>query len=312
MGELSNKIGKKGENIIETLFKEYLGFPMFRDGLSIKCHHQETHANLRNNKSKTHGIDGLVYYKSPLDESVLEVGFVSVKTTDKPYPAYPRTKFKEHFIDLATGLECFKFSQLLLEAQKNARNVKKTRIIGLLFWISNHDECTHKEILGELAKSQLESLEVNFDHIIVIDNARLQFLVRNLERIKLLSNNNYQFVYPETGLNYIAKHNEGFNTYMPMEFFAYGVLPMRYEINGSVVLDLSCPETFSEENLVQVISMAKSFDKLQATEKINIVFPDYNFQNHDDIVNKVLSYFDDQNFTKLINIRSQNADFRNL
>ncbi|PZD78533.1 hypothetical protein [Mesonia sp. K7] len=312
MGELSNKIGKNGEAIIEALFKEYIGYPDYRENLSISCHNQSEHAELRNNKSPTHGIDGLVHYRTPLDENVLEIGFISVKHSGNPYPKYPRSTFKKHFIDLATGLECFKYSTILSEVQSIAKRVKKTRVIGVLFWLSNNEESKNQDLLEELSKSQLESLQIPFDEIIIVDNARLQFIVNSLERIKLLSGNNYQFVYPSTGLNFKADSNENFGLQMPMEFFAYGVLPFRYTKDGETIFHLACGEGFSEETLVQIISLAKNFDKLQATKKITITFPNYNSQDHQDIISKVKSYFDDQEFTNQIKISGQYSDFRNI
>lgn len=312
MGELSNQIGKNGEKIIDTLFRKYLGYTNYRGGLSIDCHINSEHAELRNNKSTTHGLDGLVHYKTPLDEEILEIGYISVKHTNNTYPKYPRGKFKAHFIDLATAIECFKFSSYLTEIQGKARNVKKTRIIGLLFWLSNHEESKDQDLLEELSKSQLESLQIQFDEIIVIDNARLQFIVKTIEKIKLISSDNYQFVYPSTGLNYNAKHNENFGAKMPLEFFAYGVLPLRYKKENSTIFYLACNESFSEESLIQVLSLAKSFDKLQATKEIIISFPKYNSQNHEDIVEKVKTYFDDQDFTKQVTVEGQDTDFRNI
>ncbi len=182
----------------------------------------------------------------------------------------------------------------------------------MLFWLSNHDESKDEDLLEVLAKSQLESLQIQFDEIIVVDNARLQFIVKTIEKIKLISGNNYQFVYPSTGLNYNARYNENFGSKMPLEFFAYGVLPLRYKKEDSTVFHLACRENFSEESLVQLISLAKNFDKLQATKKITITFPNYNSHNHEDIVNKVKMYFDDQDFTKQISIEGQDIDFRNI
>jgi len=247
-----------------------------------------------------------------LDEETLEFGFVSVKHSKNPYPKYPRGTFKKYFIDLATGIECFKFSGIINEIQTNTKNVKRTRIIGVLFWFSSHEDSIGTDILDELSKSQLESLQLQFDEIIVVDSARLQFMIQSLERIKLLSNNSYQFVYPSTGLNYNAQHNENFGNIMPMEFFAYGILPLRYEKNGSIIFNLACRESISEESLIQVMSLAKNFDKLQATQQIIITFPDYNYQDHQDIISKVKSYFDDQKFTSQISIEGQGPDFRNL
>lgn len=310
-GELSKKIGDQGEDIIEQFFKEYIGFPNYRVNLTIDCL-EDYHKELRSNSPKTHGIDGLVHYRSVLDENLLEIGYISVKHTKDPYPSAPRGKFKSHFIDLATGLECFQYSDYKADIEKATSNVRRTKVIGLLFWLSNHQSSRDSDIIKELGKSQLESLSIPFDQIIVVDNSRLQFVLKTLEYAKLHSNNNYHFVYPDTGLNLKADLSNNFGTKMPMEFFAYEVLPLRYELNDEVYFHLACRSKFSEEGLAEVISLSKSFNKLQAVEKTIISFPDFNKGLHDEIVSSVKGKFIDQKFTKDIQIISQEVDFRNL
>lgn len=312
MGELSKKIGDKGEEIVDAMFKQYFGFPDYRTNLNITCFNSDSHPKLRKIKSETHGVDGLVHYKSPLDEEVLEIGFISVKHSKNPYPPYPRSIFKNHFIDLATALECFKFSEFKKEIESSARNVKKTRIIGVLFWLSNDNSSKDQDILNELSKSQLESLQIPFDQIIVVDNSRLQFIVQTLEEVRRLGNDKFDYVYPFTGLNLKANHNENLGSILPMEFLAYDILPLRYEIDNATFFYVACRESFSEDSLIQVMSLAKTFDRLQATKEIIITFPDYNSLNHDDIIIKVKSFFEDKKFTKQIRVVSQTTDFRNI
>jgi hypothetical protein len=310
-GELSKKIGQNGEDIVEQFFQEYLGFPNYREGLTIKCF-EESHKELRKNSPQTHGIDGLVHYKSLLDEDLLEIGYISVKHSNNPYPTAPRSKFKDHFIDLATGLDCFQYSNIKADIEKSSSRVNRTRVIGVLFWLSNNESSKSSDIIEEIGKSQLESLGIPFDELIVVDNGRLQFLLEVLEYAKLHSNNNYSFVYPDTGLNLKANTNNNFGDIMPMEFFAYEIIPLRYEIDSNIYFHLACRSKFSAEGLSEVISLCKSFNKLQAVEQTIITFPDFNKGNHGEIVSRVKSHFDDQNFTKSINVLSQGVDFRNL
>ena len=155
-GEVSKKSGDHGESIVEKLFKELLGFPAFRGNIKMECESQKEHSELRtNSKSNSHGIDGLVHYNSPLKSEVLEIGYISVKHTINNYPGSPRQKFKEHFIDLATGLECFHYSDEKKDIEKNAMAVKSTRVTGVLFWLSNSKE-VEDSIIEDLSKSQLE------------------------------------------------------------------------------------------------------------------------------------------------------------
>src|SRR5690606_35435702 len=255
---------------------------------------------LRTNKSTSHGIDGLIHYNSPLKSEVLEIGYISAKHTVNKYPGSPRSKFKEHFIDLATGLECFHYSDEKTDIEGNAIGVKSTNVTGVLFWLSNNDEDSRNSILEDLSKSQLESLPINFDRIIVVDSARLQFIYQTVSRVKLISQGNYSFVYPSTGLNFKANFNENFGEIFPLDLFAYDILPMRFTINNEIYFLLSCRDNIDEEHLAQIISLAKTFDKLEATSTIFLSFKDYNSLNHDDMIKKVKGRFTDNSFIKLI------------
>lgn len=312
-GEVSKKSGDHGESIVEKLFKELLGFPSYRGNLSIECESQKEHAELRiNSKSKTHGIDGLLHYNSPLKSELLEIGYISVKHTKNKYPGSPRQKFKEHYIDLATGLECFQYSDEKKDIEKNAMNVKNTRVTGVLFWLSNSKEDDENSIIEDLSKSQLESLAIKFDRLIVVDSARLQFIYKTISRIASISSKNYSFVYPSTGLNLKANYNENFGDIFPLDFFAYDILPMRFTLNDKVYFMLSCRESIDEEHLAQIISLAKTFDKLEATTSIFLAFKNYNSYEHDDLIQKVKSRFTDSSFIKLIKVVSLDLDFKNL
>ena len=158
----------------------------------------------------------------------------------------------------------------------------------------------------------LESLQLNFDRIIVVDSSRLQFIYKTVSNIKSISHNNYSFVYPATGLNLKANFNENFGDIFPLDFFAYDILPIRFSIGTNVYFLLSCRDSIDEEHLAQIISLAKTFDKLEATSSIFISFKNYNSFNHDDMINKVKGRFSDNSFIKLIKVVSHDLDFKNL
>ncbi len=311
-GEKSKRSGEHGESIVEKLFKELLGFPAYRSNLSIPCESQKEHSEIRvNSKSQSHGIDGLIHYNSPLKSEVLEIGYISVKHTQGKYPGSPRTKFKEYFIDLATGLECFQYSDEKKDIEKNTYDVKSTRVTGVLFWLSNSDE-DNNSIIAELSKSQLESLSIKFDRLIVVDNSRLQFIHKTVSRVAYLSLGKYSFVYPTTGLNLKANFNENFGGVFPLDFFAYDIIPLRFSMNDRIYFLLSSRENIDEEHLAQIISLSKTFDKLEATSSIFLAFNNYNSFEHDDMIKKVKSRFTDSSFIKLIKVVSLDLDFKNL
>ena len=87
---------------------------------------------------------------------------------------------------------------------------------------------------------------------------------------------------------------------------------MRFSISDKVYFLLSCRENIDEEHLAQIISLAKTFDKLEATTSIFLAFKDYNSYEHDDLIQKVKSRFTDSSFIKLIKVVSLDLDFKNL
>ena len=70
MGEWSKKVGEKGEKIVDYFFKEILGYNSVLTGESIKCIKGEKHKNAKKDRT-THGIDGLISAKSPLEDNIL-------------------------------------------------------------------------------------------------------------------------------------------------------------------------------------------------------------------------------------------------
>lgn len=311
-GEVSKNSGDHGEKLVERLFKELFGFPAYRSNIKIGCESKKEHSDLRlNSKSNSHGIDGLIHYNSTLKSELLEIGYISVKHTKDKYPGSPRNKFKQHFIDLATGLECFNYTDVKKDIEKNSVSVRNTRVTGVLFWLSN-SASEEESIIEDIAKSQLESLNIGFDRIIFVDSARLQFIYSSILTVSNVSSKNYSFVYPSTGLNLDANYNQNFGDIMPLDFFAYDLLPLRFMVNEKVYFLISCRENIDEEHLAKIISLAKTFDKLEGTSSIFIAFKDYNSFNHDDLIQKVKSRFSDNSFIKLIKIISLEYDFKNL
>ncbi|MEZ4811102.1 MAG: hypothetical protein R2819_12145 [Allomuricauda sp.] len=314
MGEYSKEIGERGEEIVEYLFKDLLGYPYYRTNLSIDCSYELDHSIKKGKKRKTHGIDGLVSYKNPLENTVLDIGVISVKYTKDKYPNSPRSKFRDFFKELAWTIQCFGHTDLKSGIESKASDIDKTTITGVLFWLSDNENSKNADLLPEISKSQFEGDELLFDKILFVDNSRLAFIFNVLEILKnKYGRESLDFVYPRTGRNIFPEHNEGFGKYFPMDFFAYDILPIRINtINEGVLFALICRKPFDEDELIQIIGLAKSFNHLEATTKTIIGFPDYNKLSNSDSVNSILMEFVDDSFRSQIEIVNYNLDFRNI
>tara|TARA_A100000171_G_scaffold20297_2_gene18699 strand:- start:19405 stop:20370 length:966 start_codon:yes stop_codon:yes gene_type:complete len=314
-GEYSKRIGDDGEKIVQVLFKNYLGYPKFPGRSSTPCIKLEEHQKLRKNTRKSHGNDGIIYGKSKLDDKILEIGYISVKYSKKPYEntnTQLSSRFKSHFIDLVTAIECFNRSEDLAEIQRKSYGVSDTRIIGLLFWLSGNENSKKESIIEKAAKSILSPIGVPFDEIILVDNDKLQFIFQVVEYASKVARDSYQFVYPHTGYNILGDTNQSFGSKMPLEYFAYPIIPLRYVIENKIIFHLATKSSFSEEGLARLITMAKTFDKLLASKSVILSFPDYNADDHQDIVKKVLTNLDDIEYSNLVQVINLDSDFRNL
>ncbi len=314
MGEYSKEIGERGEDIVEYLFKELLGYPYYRSNISISCSYGNEHNTNKNKEKTTHGIDGLVSYKNPLENTCLEIGVISVKYTKDKYPNSPRSKFRGFFKDLAWTQQCFIHTEVKSEIESNATNVEDTVITGVLFWLSDNNDSKDKDILPEISKSQFAGDGLKFEKIIFVDNNRMSFIFNVLQSFKdKYGSENIDFVYPKTGRNIFPEHNENFGKQFPMDFFSYDILPIRIvtEKEG-VVFYLICRKPFDENELIQIIGLAKSFNHLEATSKTIIGFPNYKKLDSSDSINGILMGLADDSFKSQIQIINYNTDFRNI
>lgn len=311
MGENSKNIGERGEEIIEYLFKELLGYPHYSKGIPINCINESKH-HLKEGKFRTtHGIDGLTHSFSPLVDNCLEIGVISSKFTSKPYPN-TNLKFKQHYLDLAWTLDCFNNSPNKSSIENNYELVDKTEITGLLFWLSNDDESYDMDTLPSYSKSQFNNEELSFSKIIYIDNSRLKFLNDVLEPVKnTFGVENYDFIYPYTGFNLLADKHKGFGKKFPLSFFSSDIIPLRIIINEKIYLSLSCRKQFEKNEFAKIVGLAKSFNHLQATERTIVTFPDYNTGKHQAEVDEILSSFQDERFINQVFCGKTTNDYRN-
>jgi hypothetical protein len=310
MGEWSKKIGEKGEDVASYFLKEYAGFPTPQKGVSLSCNFPDKHERTENTPRTTHGIDLLISYKCPLVNNLLEIGIISVKYTADKYPSNPRTIFKKHFEDLAYTLECFKNSQKRNDINNNYSGITDTSDTGILFFLSNHDEDYNKDIIGDISKSLFTGKDYDYEKIIVVDNSRLSFLYDAISYVSFkYGKNNYSFLYPDTGLNNSPINSINSDKRLPLQYFSASVLPIRIVDKEEIILYLALKDEFCEDHLKRMVGLAQKLNNL--SNKTIIAFPNYNELVHSEIVQSVLSLFEDSSFISKVNIISYNEDFRN-
>src|ERR1043165_2286221 len=84
VGEWSKKVGEFGEDIAGE-FLHTIGWGAAQKGVELSCTRPEVHKR-GSAERRTHGIDYLVSYPSPLFDAVGHNLVVSVKHSAEPYP----------------------------------------------------------------------------------------------------------------------------------------------------------------------------------------------------------------------------------
>ena len=305
-GEFSKKIGDKGEKIVDFIFREILNFKISHN-LPIDCNRPKEHKRtVAKSDRTTHGIDGLIYYVSPLQDYILDIGVISSKCTSKPYPKNSVKILKEHMKDLAETLECFNRSKDKSLINQNASNVKQTETIGILVWHSLKDDLTF-DFVSKISNIHIEN-ELSFDKIILLDNNRLNFLFESIYISKLVYGaDNIDFVYHNTGLNF-TRQQEGkmFGKDFPIQYLYSNIILLRITNKKNTEFHIYVNELFDIESFNLLIGFIKQFDYLETLDKTIIFYKEYDGQL-DNSLGKQLSQFSER-----IEVKGFPINFRNI
>jgi hypothetical protein len=309
MGEWSKKIGDAGETIVEDFF-DIIGWSDAQHGLDIKCTKPNDHSSGKNPR-KTHGIDFLFSYPTPLIDNSLDNLIISSKFSSEKYPANPVSKFKDHFKDLATAVECFKRSPERQDLNSNFLGIEKVNDIGVLFWLSNHEE-SDDDVISKVSRSQIDN-QLVFESIYLVDNFRISFLYDTMSFVKKeFQDSEVEYFYPDTGknINPLSLRNSG--KILPVQYINTSILPLRIENDQSgITLVLSVIDNFDKDYLKRLMGLAQRITSNFAANTL-ILFPNYNSLKHDNIVKSTKISFENKKFTESVKIASYRDSFRSL
>jgi hypothetical protein len=308
MGEWSRRIGEVGEEIVGE-FLDLIGWGDSQRNLTLTCMKGHRHGSSERPR-RTHGIDYLFSYESQLSNRTLDNLVISVKYTLDPYPANPSAKFKEHFLDLAKTMECFKGSEIRQSSNNQFSGVDYSREIGVLFWLSN-DASDTSDITPKIAS--VRSLDsYNYDSIYVVDNKRVSFIY---DTIKYLSINRpgseIEFFYPKTGKNYNPVNKEFSGKILPVEFINSGVLPLKLKNKDDrKTFVVAVTDDFQRDHLKRLMGLSYEITS-DFTNDTLILFPNFDRIRHENQVSEAKSSFRDKRFTENVRVSSYRTDFRN-
>jgi hypothetical protein len=311
MGEWSKSIGEKGEKIVKFIFEDILNYNSLQENNPIDCIKGMKHkdSSAKNNKT-THGIDGLVTYKSPVEDYTLDIGIISSKYVGDEYPKYPSSLFKSHMKDLAFTLECFNNSKLKSSLNQNFTEVNKTEIFGILVWLSNSSPIDF-ELVSSVSNIQIDA-DLIFDKIVLLDNCKINFLYESIYKTKeIVGFDNVDFVYHKSGLNLISIQESSYGKIFPLNYLYSDIIPLRISNGKNVELRVFINDDFSEKQFSQILNFAKSFDHLNSIDKVVLMYKSYDYLLNDNQVKQILSNFPTYSLNENLFLKKFPSDFRN-
>ena len=311
MGEWSKSIGEKGELISKFVFEEILNFNALIENESINCVRGLKHkdSSAKSNKS-THGVDGLISYKNPLEDYTLDIGIISSKYIRDEYPKYPITLFKSHIKDLAQTLECFNNSKLKNNINQNFTGVNKTEVFGILVWLSNKSDLNF-DLVSKVDNILIDP-DLVFDKIILLDNSKVNFLYESIYRTREnFGTNNIDFVYHNSGLNFTSLQENSFGKIFPLNYLYSDIIVLRVEKENIISLQIFINNAFEEEQFSQILNFAKSFDHLNTVNKTILNYRNYDYLENEKSVKEKLVKFPKYQLDKNLELKKFPSDFRN-
>lgn len=306
MGEWSKKLGERGEHVVETLLN-LIGWKAALKGTSIDCVKPKPHSTTGSPR-QTHGADFVFSCLSPLEDGVLKHMVISSKFSNATYPTSPGSKFKEHFVDLATTIECFNRSTVKKSINNGYPDASSQATSGVLFWLSAKSDA-EEDLISQVAGSRKLD-DFNYGTIYVVDNCRASFLFDTITHVRnAFGAENVSFLYPSTGKNVSPIQRLTNGSILPPEYLNSGLIPFFVQEYGKKHLVICCQDDFSEEAVKRMIGFSMAI-ALEFPHKITLAFPDYNYVDHEKIVNLAKVAIANKEFAAIVNVESYKADFR--
>lgn len=283
-GEISKAIGERGEEVAKKIFQEILGYENILTGLNIDCFKGLEH-KLSSSKSErtSHGIDGLIGDMSELSNRTLDIGYISVKKTEKV--GYKKSDLSKHIRDIVYGLECFKKSKTLSDFKKKYSNVKDAEIVGILIWFSDLDD-NYQSVEEYLNEFNIPAT-LYFENLIILDNKKISFFINTILQDKnIFGKENVSFVYHNSGLN--PSIQQYYGKKIPLYYLYSDIIVLRINHNNEIILKFYYTGEFEKDILCGMIDLAIDYDKLDSINRIIFSFKNYIKSQNDMIVNETL------------------------
>lgn len=145
-----------------------------------------------------------------------------------------------------------------------------------------------------------------------MDNSKVNFLYESIFRTKeIFGNDNVDFVYHNSGLNFTSIQENSYGKIFPLNYLYSDIIALRTAKNNRITLSIFINDDFEEEQFVQLLNFAKSFDHLNAVDKIILSYKTYDYLTNENIVKEKLVKFPMYKLGENLEIKKFPSDFRN-
>lgn len=305
MGETSKKRGEFGEDIVAKLLT-LIGWDNLLTGRDLECFKPIEHS-ISTRDRLNHGVDFVYQYDCPLFSDTQMFVLTSSKFNDK-YPSNPTGKFKSHLRDIAHALDCFKKSSIRSKLRNT--DIRYTcKQAGVIFWLDNSS--SYNNVVERLTDFKIDS-SLDFDTIYLVDNQRASFIYNTITFAKRqFTNTIVEFFHPTTGFNNTVKNRISSSNIMPVEYINGSILPLKVIDNDNEYLIINCIDQFEEGTLRKLLSLSQKLTENWG-QRIYILFPEFNHDTHNLIVEEIKLELKDRRFSKKVVVNSFNQNFRTI
>lgn len=309
MGELSNKIGDKGEELVLRYFKR-IGWDPLADGFDLDCRFGEKH-QIDKSPRKSHGVDLAFSYVCPVVRTVRRNVLISVKNSNDDETRNIRQQIKKDLTDLSTALTCFNKSPAKGRMTSQGGGATSVEDIGILVKI-NKDPEGEKSFLGESINKDPIELDGEAS-VCFIENDRFDFVEQCLnDVVQRYPSSHYSFVVPRSALNSSALAWKPHSNILPVQSLVGGPLVLRLDhsahSSSKTEMLMYSNEPFSLASFKRMAGAAKLLTGDWTTNLL--IFPNFQEAKDGTLVNQILSGMNDKSFARSIRCSSSESKSR--
>src|SRR5690606_19891268 len=114
-----------------------------------------------------------------------------------------------------------------------------------------------------------------------------------------------------SGLNFTSLQENSYGKTFPLNYLYSDIIVLRTEKEDKVSLSIFINDDFEEDQFSQILSFAKTFDHLNAVDKIILNYRSYDYLINENSLKEKLVKFPKYRLNQNLEIKKFPSDFRN-